>query len=81
MIKGKLEKKARSWKPKKEMKNNQQKCWSGHSPKGSSASAPHRHAKGQASFKTRSKVAGGSNRQAQADSILSIRVESQTCDS
>jgi len=48
---------------------------------GSSASAPYRRAEGQASFRTRSKVAGGSIRQAQADSILSIRAESHTCDS
>jgi hypothetical protein len=48
MIEGKLEKKARSWMPKRELKCNQQKKYGliTESPEGSSASAPHRHAEG-----------------------------------
>jgi len=56
-MKGKLEKKARSWKSKRELKYNQQKTFglNTESFKESSASAPHRHFEGQASLEQKAK--------------------------
>jgi hypothetical protein len=51
--------KARSWKPKRKLKYNQQKEFGLNTE--SLEEAPHRHAESQASFRTRSKMKKGCN--------------------